>query len=119
MTAEEMLQIQVIDWAYYNTWKYPQLELMFHVANEGKRNVVQGVKLKRMGLKKGVPDLVLPCGNGKYTGLYIELKTAKGRPTAEQKKWIKNLTDAGNYAKVCYGFEDAVQTIKHYLEGEI
>lgn len=119
MTAEEMLQIQVIDWAYYNTWKYPQLELMFHVANEGKRSKVQGVKLKRMGLKRGVPDLILPCGNGKYSGLYIELKTEKGRPTTEQKAWIKKLLKAGNYAKICYGFEDATSTIQSYVEGKL
>lgn len=119
MTEEEWLQIQVIDWAFYHTGKYPQLALMFHVANEGKRSVVQGTKLKRMGLKKGVPDLVLPWGNGTYTGLYVELKTEKGRPTAEQRTWVKNLMQAGNYAKICYGFDDAVRTIKAYLENDL
>ena len=45
-----------------------------HVPNEGKRSPQQGAKLKRMGMQKGFPDLVVPLPRGNYHGLYIEMK---------------------------------------------
>lgn len=56
-----------------------------HIANEGKRSARNGAALKRMGLRKGFPDLFFPYARGGYHGLFIELKaTVKNRPTAAQ-----------------------------------
>ena len=43
-----------------------------HIPNEGKRTVSYGAKLRRMGMKKGFPDLFIPkAAKGKH-GLFIE-----------------------------------------------
>ncbi len=78
-------QQAVMEWAEYQTGRYPELKLLYHIPNEGKRSVVNGANLKKAGLKKGVPDLCLPVAKGNYHSLYIEMKKNKRcRPSAEQ-----------------------------------
>ena len=72
--TESQLQIQIFEWAQLMTGKYPELSLLYHIPNEGKRSIYYGAKLKREGLKSGVPDICLPIPKGQYGGLYIELK---------------------------------------------
>lgn len=61
---------------------HPELQLLYHVPNEGKRTWRTGARLKSEGLKPGVPDLCLPVARGKYHGLYVELKRRDQRATA-------------------------------------
>lgn len=112
-TAE---QEAVFDWAVLNTGKHPELKFMYHVANEGKRTVRFGAELKRMGLKNGVPDIVLPAPRGNYHGLYIEMKVGQNRPTAAQKEFLEFLKSQNYAAAVCYSADAAINIIKTYLK---
>jgi len=83
----------------------------------------QATAMKRMGLSKGVPDILVFESRGKYHGLCIELKKAKEQghsyPSIEQKWWIEELNKRGYKAVVCYGFEEARETVEKYiLKGE-
>lgn len=103
-------------WAAYQSGKYPELKLIYHIPNEGKRSISAGSRLKSEGLKKGVPDICLPISNGKYSALYIEMKSEKGKPSKEQLEWIECLNKAGNHAVIAYGWENAAKEIIKYLE---
>lgn len=96
--------------------QYPELELMYHVPNEGKRSRVAGARLKQSGLKPGVPDVCLPVAHGPYIGLYIELKVKPNKPTDNQKHWLRALRSAGHCTAVCYGWEEAKNLIEKYLK---
>ncbi len=111
-TAE---QVTVFDWAALNLNKYPELKFMYHVANEGKRSARYGAELKRMGLKKGVPDICLPCARGGYHGLYIEMKVGDNTPTQDQKDFLEFLRSQNYVAIVAHGAEEAIEIIKSYL----
>lgn len=88
-----------------------------HIPNEGKRTVSYGAKLRRMGMKKGFPDLFIPkAAKGKH-GLFIEMKAPRGRVTAEQDEWLSLLSREGYGAVVCYGFNKAISVIEAYLKG--
>lgn len=113
--SESTEQMTLIDWCNINTCAYPELELIYHIPNEGKRSDYQGKKLKREGLKKGVPDLCLPVPRREYNGLYIEMKYGNGRISKEQKEWLEKLNKQGYLAVVCYGFEEARETIEAYI----
>lgn len=89
-----------------------------HVPNEGKRSPQQGARLKRMGMSKGFPDLVIPLPCGAYHGLYIELKVGNNKTTAEQKRWLTNLSANGYASTACWGVDEAINTISRYLKGE-
>ncbi len=112
--AEE--QKALFEWAAAAKGKYPELDLLFHIPNGGSRNVIEASNLKRQGVKKGVPDLFLPVARGKYHGLFIELKWGKNKPSPEQKEWIRNIRKQNYAALVCYGWEEAAEVLKRYLE---
>ena len=107
-------QIALFDWASYRT----DLQLMFHIANEGRRSVQHTQALLRQGMKPGVPDIMLPVARGRYHGLFIEMKRRiGGRVSPEQRAWQKALLEEGYCAVVCKGFEDAKETIDWYMRG--
>ena len=109
-------QQAVMEWAERSSGKYPCLDMLYHIPNEGKRTIVNGANLRKAGLKKGVPDLCLPVARGGYHHLYIEMKKDKRcKPTADQIKWVYALKAEGSYARVCYSFEEAIGTIEWYL----
>ena len=114
--SETAEQEAVFEWAALNSGKYPELKFMYHVANEGKRTARYGAELKRMGLKNGVPDIVLPAPRGDYHGLYIEMKVGQNRPTAAQKEFLEFLKSQNYATSVCYGAEEAINIIKTYLK---
>ena len=100
----------------------PELALLYHTPNEGKRNVIAGANLRRAGMKAGVPDYCLPVPRKPWCGLYIELKRAEGAGgglTVEQRWWLEALAAAGNYACVCRGAGAAIETLLAYLDGQL
>lgn len=96
--------------------RYPELEMLAHIPNEGKRSKATGGRLKKEGLRKGYPDIVLNVSSKDYHALFIELKRRKGsKKTQEQKDWIRKLNEYGYAAVFCYGWEEAWEVIHAYL----
>ena len=116
--TEAQEQIALLDWAAVMQGRYAELALLFHIPNEGKRSYQVGGQMRRMGLKRGVPDLFLPVARGGYYGLFVEMKSAKGRPTPEQREWCKVLQEQGYAAIVVHGWREAAEQIEAYLKGE-
>ncbi len=95
---------------------YPELELLHHIPNGGRRDARTGAQMKKEGVKPGVPDLCLPVPSRGYHGMYIELKAQTGgRVSPAQKKWLSALKENGYYAVVCYGWKQAAEQIENYL----
>lgn len=117
-TSEESEQIALFRWAEFAMNQYPELKLMYHIPNEGKRSKITGARLKAAGLKSGVPDICLPTAHGGYIGLYIEMKAGKNKLTDNQEKWLNDLTREENFTAVCYGWEQAKEVIEKYLSME-
>ena len=113
--SESQEQQTVMAWAEIMQRRYPELQMLFHVPNEGKRSKAAGGQLKAMGLKSGVPDIYLDFPAGKYHGLRIELKVEKNKPTQEQDRWLKNLNAVGYFAAVCYGAAQAERVLEDYI----
>lgn len=115
--SEEQEQEFLFEWAAYRQATYPELKLMFHVPNGGKRDRGTAIKLKRQGVKPGVPDIMLPVPKLKhgYAGLFIEMKTGKNKPTEYQMVYLTELRKQGYYIAVCYGWKEAVRIIETYL----
>lgn len=112
---ESEAQQALFEWAALMRGVWPELELMYHVPNGGKRSPSEAARLKAEGVRAGVPDIVLPTARGGYFGLYIEMKTEEGRLSASQAEYIPKL-EAQNYAViVCRSFDEAKNTIERYL----
>jgi hypothetical protein len=72
-----------------------------------------------MGVKAGVSDLFLPVPRGGFHGLWIEMKRVSGgRASKEQREWLGDMIRQGYAAQICYGWKEASEALKKYLELE-
>ena len=119
--TEAQYQIEVFKWARHPAvlHTYPELALLYHIPNGGKRNAVEAAHFKQQGVLPGVADLHLPVARGCYYSLYIEMKADKGRPSANQVWFGKNVTALGNFWVICHGSRQAIQTLEWYLKGAV
>lgn len=106
-------------WALYAAGAMPELGLMFHVPNGGSRNRIEAAKLKRQGVRAGVPDICLPVARGGFHGLFVELKYGRNKATDRQTAWLNALRSQGYLAVECVGWDTAREVITKYLKGEI
>lgn len=95
--------------------RVPDLALLFHVPNGGKRDIVTAANLKRAGVKAGVPDVCLPVPRGEHVGLWIEMKVKGNKPTEHQARWIEELRRRGHRVEVCYTYKEAWHVLEEYL----
>ncbi len=116
MQHEEAEQAALIQWAAYQASQWPELAFLFHIPNGGLRNKATAARLKAAGVKSGVPDLFLPVTRGQYAGLFIEMKYGSNKPTPDQQRYLDMLQREGYAVAVCYGCEEAIETIMAYLK---
>lgn len=114
--SEDEEQSTIMDYCRSMTGKYPELEMMYHIPNEGKRGRYYASVQKRIGLKSGVPDLCLPIARKGFHGLYIEVKALDGRTSPKQQEWIDKLCEQGYKAVICFGSDAAIEVIADYIK---
>jgi hypothetical protein len=123
--SEHDSQVAVIEWCRWHAVRYPCLAWIFAIPNgaklpytrsrNGTRYAPQALKLKAEGMLSGVADLFLPAAFGGYYGLFVEMKVGRNTPSEEQLAFIRYALSAGYQASVCYGTEEAVDTIANYI----
>ena len=115
--TEAQEQEALIEWCELNKGRHPELARILHIPNGGYRTPAEAAHFKRLGVKAGVPDLLLPYPVGDHHGLWIELKSLSGKPSQAQREWILWLRDQGYCAYICRGAESAIRCIEMYLKG--
>lgn len=124
-TTEHQEQKALFEWAEAQKGKWPELRLLFAIPNAGGytggygRNVARVLSMLAEGVKPGVPDICLPVARGQYHGLFIELKTEKGKATSIQQAWILALREEGYCTAIRHGWPAAASLIEKYLEGNV
>lgn len=94
--------------------KFLGVELMHAVPNGGHRHPAVAAKLKKEGLKPGVPDVSWPVPRGGFVGLAIEFKHGDGNPTKEQRERITALQKEGWCVAVCWDWQAAARLVTGY-----
>ena len=118
MQSENDLQKTIVEALHY---LLPDNSLLHHSPNEGRRHVSYMVKLKKLGMKSGWPDLQILVDkkywhkSAEASGIYIELKTSKGRLTDNQNKILKKLENLGQYSIMCRSLDEVIT----YLQKKI
>jgi len=123
--TEEDLHRACVKWADAQSAARPALEVLFHVPNGGKMKKGTAGKLKGQGLKKGVPDLVLPvvrtCQGPRVRmsagGLWVELKSQDGRLRESQEWWRDELRAHGHAWTLCRTLKAFRTDVTDYLDG--
>ena len=119
--SEGDLQVAVAELLDHLGW------LWCHPPNGGARNAVTGARLKREGVKPGVPDVLIfedwedyetKVGPAKDWwaqghGVAIELKHGKGRVSPKQREWLEGLEARGWLVRECRTLDEVLAAIAH------
>jgi len=97
----------------------PALRWMFHTPNGGKRDAITGGQMRALGVKPGVPDLLMPVVSGQDCGLALEFKSAVGRMSPEQDEWADHLKLNGWLVLLVRSADAARAAVMHYLNVEL
>lgn len=84
----------------------------------GDRNqrFAQAREIKARGIRSGIPDMFLPVRNSRgQSGLWVELKTAKGQLSDAQKIWKKELENQGFAVEVARSLAEFTEISIAYL----
>lgn len=111
---EETDQVLLVNWIL-RTFGEDVADCFHHSPNGGLRDKRTASRLKMMGTRRGVPDLMCFCGRDGYVGLALELKLAGGRVSADQQRWLDRLAAHGWMTNVAYGLDDAQRIVSEYL----
>lgn len=114
--------------------------LFLHIPNERKTKKVKtrsggfvsprGGMLKRMGVKSGVPDILIPEPTDIYPALWVELKTErikyrnkkrevdKSYPTPNQRRMLVELHRRGHAVAVAWTAYEFIEYCSQYFNNE-
>ena len=108
---ESKLQTTCVKWFRL---QYPNY-LLFAIPNGGARDLITGAIMKREGVVPGVPDLFLAHATFESYGLFIEMKSDKGKLSPNQIYVRSKLELAGYHVEICNSFESFKSVIENYL----
>lgn len=94
------------------------LDLLHAIPNGGSRHPGEAMRLKLEGVRPGIPDLLLPWPVEPYAGLYLEVKTTKGRLSKVQASTIEALRSVGYAVAVVRTEGEALAAIRGYMRGD-
>ena len=101
----------------------PESKWLFAIPNGFYATPAQKAKMKAEGLRSGVSDILLPVTKRHYIddqkiitcGLFIEMKSVKGKISYEQAEFGRFVTSQGYQFVVCYSWIEARDEILRYL----
>lgn len=91
----------------------------FAIPNGGRRSKAEAGRLKAEGVRSGVHDTFTSIARSGYHGLYIEMKSAEGRPSEAQVEWLTESIEEGYAAFICRSGSAAFQLWKDYVDGKL
>lgn len=119
--SEHALQASCVRWFRNH---YPRFSrLLFAIPNGadlgGKDRIARAKnwqKLEHEGAVKGAADLFLAVPSGRLAGLFIEMKTPRGKQSEWQKRFEAEVVRVGFGYAVPRSHEEFERVIKTYLE---
>jgi hypothetical protein len=101
-------QAVFVDWLEYQGLKFTAIPNSTYTTSQ-----TQKIKNYRQGLRPGLPDLLVIV---KDSIVFVEMKRKKQSKVSDtQQFWIDALNKCDNVAAhVCYGADEAIETIKQY-----
>nr|WP_325300842.1 hypothetical protein [uncultured Dysosmobacter sp.] len=124
---ETLLQIAIAEYLAKN---HPEVEFHNDYGTGARLKPYQAKEQAEMNAhRKGWPDLFIAEPRNGYAGLFIELKRDGERLQKRNGDWasehiaiqaerIKELLKRGYYARFTVGYNETIETIEKYLNGE-
>lgn len=98
-------------------WTHPANERKTKVmtSKSGKTFSPEGALLKRKGVKRGVPDILIYEPRKGFVGFAIELKVGSNTVSEEQKFWLESLQKRGWKTLASWSLDEVISEIENYL----
>lgn len=116
---EKEEQIAFVDYCQLHNIKVISTQNGFKMPKNAFNWAAYSKTLKRMGMSKGFPDLIVLARNQSKTHevLFIEMKRQKGGVIQpEQKEWIEALDNSNYCVGIARGCDSAISILNQYLE---
>lgn len=90
------------------------------IGKNGKKIIIspEGIRFKRQGVRRGIPDIFTSIPISPYHGLYIEVKSKDGDLSPFQESFIDIASKLNYRCVVAYGYLEVIKAIKDYLPDE-
>jgi len=118
---ESEVQVAALEWLGLYCPKARDAIIM--IGNDGKRSAAGHVLAVRLGMYVGASDLLLAWPNGKYAGLFLEVKPPGWKATPSkmlhhqrQLNFIEHMKSLGYAGGVGVGLDGCVEVLKDYLK---
>lgn len=93
----------------------------YAIPNGGKRSKIEAAIMKGLGVRAGIPDLLVLCEG---RSLYIELKAPEnkltgykgGKVSKEQQEAMERLETHGASCVVCWSTDEAIAAVTAFKE---
>jgi len=108
--SEHSIQVTVID--YIDKCKTHPDIFAISSTNAAKRSLRLGARMKAEGMTAGVADIQILLPEGRSA--WIELKTAKGTQSIQQKGFQARCARLGHPYEVCKSVQAAIDTLKSW-----
>lgn len=115
--SETREQMAVIRW-----WKLawedlgaPNESFLFHVPNGGRRSSREAGIFEKLGVRPGIPDLILLVPRRGFAGMLLEMKGPKGQRSPEQDDFLGLALTSGYLAVTGWSAEEAIALIADYM----
>lgn len=105
---EEQLQRAVVQ--LLQVYEARGLLCFAHVPNGGYRSPAQAGAFKAMGVRSGVPDLIVWTGEGHSFG--VELKAGRGKESDAQILFRSTLETLGHRVYVCWSVDEVEAALR-------
>lgn len=121
MRNEDALQESCVKWfrLQYKNSLLSSFPAGFVFGGDKIKRMLTALRMKRMGYTNGIPDLFIMTSKGGYHGMFIELKTERGKLSEEQKEILSKLTVEGFYCVVIRSIGDFINQVNQYMNGLI
>jgi hypothetical protein len=132
MWNESAMQQNLFAWIDRRAHKTEWMKTIYHPANGGHRHIATAERLKREGVRAGVPDVIIPRpimapdGSIAYTGMAIELKVGSNKLSQAQaafcyalvqQKWfvilVHDFSEVAAY-HICKAYDEPMDDIPDY-----
>lgn len=109
--SEDKFQVACVDYLRKRDLYY------YHVPNGMYSNRITVSRFKRMGMKPGLPDIIILDAFCGYHGLVVELKCGRNKLTDSQLRWL-GIFRSCNWGSVWLNdFDDFKFLIESYVGG--
>lgn len=113
--SEDSLHMKCMEFTKKELLKRKLPQIAHHAANGGNRSQREAGKFKLLGVLPGVPDIFIPLRTKDHSGLYVELKNAKGKLGPAQIEYMEAVAEQGFLCLVVNDLDTYKQNVIAYL----